>query len=118
MIEKFSKKKNLRCPPERNSTINKKKRVIYYASMFKPLENGRTLISIDETGFNNEETDRSHYALSGCHWDFIGGKKREPNTTLLLAVSLFGLIQSVFIKGSCDSVLFFWFIRKLAENCK
>lgn len=111
----ITRKYSISSPPARNADLNKKHRFMYVCEMVKALSR-RQVICIDETGINFEQVLSMHYAPSGKVWNFQPTKTLTKNVSCLFAVCPTGLVKSMYIDGSTDSILFLHFIRSIVES--
>ena len=112
---RIGKKQISYVPPNRNSQVNKKRKVVYMADLVLALASGRRVLFIDETGLNCHLEHSHHYAPKGHRWAYQRSANSFRNVTVLLATSQFGVEGCLFVDGACDSVIFLHFIRSLVE---
>ena len=109
----LSKKKVPIVHPRRNLLLNKERSFRFLVQLFEALDSGRKVICLDESSVNFATFRGTHYAPYGQTWAASPESLRDENVSLVLATSQTGAEQALFIKGSCCSVAFFYFIRRL-----
>lgn len=115
---RVTRKKPVYIPAARNSEINKKRRYVYLAKLFYALQQGRKVISIDETGYCGQMPKEKLYCPVGDHWPIIPKTKRLPNMTIIIASSQSAVEQVQFVEGGCNSALYSLFFGHLILNVK
>jgi hypothetical protein len=112
----LNRKLSLYVPPNRNSVLNKRKKSVYMARLILALDAERRVIFIDETGINFEWRPIRHWAPKKHRWLLTKSNQQTTNTSCLIATSQYGLEATLYIDGSCDSVLFLMFIARMVDN--
>ena len=119
-VMNFSKKVTPAVPEGRNTETSKNWSFYYMSEVFmRRSRRGHRFVSLDETGFNLCERAKTHWAPKGKNWSFKSNTKSFKNVTVIIAIEEDQILGLMFVKGGCNSLIFFHFLKKLTDmlNC-